>query len=109
MSTETANPDPFLVTFFDDNPQLHFLLPQWRDMKWRYFHIGRSLDQPAKRGFPMFAWSTERDSDGKFLSWVWQPTGGEFHRKKTVSHSKRKNAKARALRMRDALLEKTSQ
>ena len=108
MTTETDNPEPFLVKFFDENPQLHFLLPQWRDMKWRYFHIGRSLDQPAKRGFPMFAWSTERNSDGKFLSWVWQPRGGEFHRTKTVSHSRRSGAKARALRLRDDYSAKAS-
>jgi len=101
MTTEITKPNPFLVKFFDDNPQLHFLLPQQRELNWRYFHVGRSLKQPAKRGFPMFAWSTERDSSGKFLSWVWQPSGEDWVRTKTVSHSKRKNAKARALRLRD--------
>ncbi len=51
MTTETANPDPFLVKFFDDNPQLHFLLPQWRDMKWRYFHMGAIVGATSETGF----------------------------------------------------------
>ncbi len=68
---------------------------------WRYFHVGKTLDSDPKRGFPMFAWSTERDRTGKFHSWVWQPDKNGWKRTKTVSHAKRKTAKARALRMRD--------
>ena len=73
-----------------------------REPNWRFFSTGRDFGQSAKRGFPMFAWETERGSDGKYHSWVWQPKGDGWDRKKPVAHSKRKTAKARALRMRDA-------
>ena len=73
-----------------------------REPRWRYFGIGRSLDQDPKRGFPAFAWSTERNPDGKFESWVYMPKGDHWLRRKVVLHSKRSAAKARALKLRDA-------
>lgn len=106
MTTRDHETETWLQRFFDRRPQLSLLLPQYRELKWRYVDVGRSLQQSAKRGFPMFVWSTERNSNGKFLSWVWQPRGEGWDRTKTVSHSKRKLAKGRALRMRDAYLQK---
>jgi hypothetical protein len=79
-----------------------------REPNWRYFDVGRTVNQPARRGYPMFAWTTQRDSNGKFQSFVWQPSQGGWIRKKTVSHSKRKAAKARALKMRNAYAGKKS-
>ena len=74
---------------------------QTREPGWRYFDVGRSMNQEAKRGFPMFAWEVERGPDGKYASWVWQPKGKGWDRKKSRPHVKRKDAKARALKMRN--------
>ena len=90
-----------LRELFERNPELQILLPETREVGWRYFHVGRSIEQSAKRGFPMFAWSIERDPSGKFCSWVWKPNYEGWTRTKLVRHSKRKSAKARALKMRD--------
>ncbi len=73
-----------------------------REPNWRYFDVGRSMSKTAKRGFPMFAWETEKGADGKYSSWVWQPNANGWNRTKSVGHSKRKSAKARALKMRDS-------
>lgn len=73
-----------------------------REPNWRYFDVGQTMNVPAKRGFPMFAWTTERDSNGKFHSFVWQPSKGGWNRKKSVTHSTRKAAKARALKLRNS-------
>ena len=108
MSTDLRLRDE-LRELFERNPKLQSLLLETPELSWRYFHIGRSLEQPAKKGFPMFAWSTERDAKGKFRSWVWHPKKDGWTLKGLRSHARRKDAKARALRMRDAFAEKASQ
>jgi len=97
-----------LRNLFERNPKLQMLLPQPKEIPWRYFHLGRSLEQPSKVGFPMFAWSTERDRNGKFRSWVWHPLSDVdgWKTRGVKYHNKRKDAKSRALRMRDQLAEK---
>ncbi len=74
--------------------------------RWRYFNVGRSMHQSPKRTYPMFAWSTERADDGSgrlmFASWRWEPTGSGWAVRALRTHTKRKDAKARAERQRDA-------
>jgi len=101
MQTEFQNK---LEQIINNDAVLSGIFNSGREPNWRYFHVGRSMDQAAKRGFPLFAWQTERTPDGKYLSWVWQPKGEGWDRVKTVTHSKRKAAKDRALRMRDSYL-----
>jgi len=75
-----------------------------RMIRWRYFNVGRTMALRAKRGYPMFAWSTERagSAPGVFQSWRWEPTRSGWIVRSQRTHRKRKDAKARALRMRDA-------
>ncbi len=78
-----------------------------REPRWRYYNVGRSMNRSSARGFPMFAWSTERagresDGLGVFQSWRWEPTRSGWIVRAQRTHRKRKDAKARARRMRDA-------
>lgn len=73
-----------------------------REPNWRYFHLGRTMNQASKQGFPMFVWTVEKDLNGKYHSWMWQPDSNGWHAVSRVLHSKRKDAKARALKMRDS-------
>ncbi len=82
--------------------------------RWRYFNVGRRMTQEPARGYPMYAWSTELADDGSgrlvYASWRWQPRNTGFAAGWVVralrTHSKRKAAKARALKMRDAFAAK---
>lgn len=78
-----------------------------REPRWRYYNVGRSMNMPAKRGYPLFAWSTERAADGVgrpgvFQSWRWEPSRSGWIVRALRTHRKRNDAKARAGRMRAA-------
>lgn len=74
--------------------------PKWRQfpggISWRYF--GRL---ELRSGVKAFCWSTKRNANGNFLSWVYQPRVGkkrwDFTRKR--EHRLMKDAKARALKL----------
>jgi hypothetical protein len=81
-----------------------------RQPRYNYFQRGNG---------PMFCWTVEKNpGDGKYASFVYKPIGKgarsgkatrwELVERKTVEHSKRKAAKARALRLYRAWAESAS-
>ncbi len=63
--------------------------------RWRYW---RAPKKGRKRAWDC-AYSTTRNANGKFVSWVIDWRGGVGHTAQRREHTKRKDAKARALRL----------
>lgn len=65
-------------------------------LRWCYFGKFKMFT-----GVWAFCWSTTRNQNKKFVSWVYQPVVGKKQWKiaKVLEHRKMKDAKARALRM----------
>ncbi|MDG6912652.1 MAG: hypothetical protein JRN35_06165 [Nitrososphaerota archaeon] len=74
--------------------------PRWRrfpdGFSWRFF--GKLQ---LRRGVKAYCWSTTRNANGKFLSWVYQPRVGRgiWDFTHVREHVKRTDAKARALHL----------
>jgi hypothetical protein len=52
-----------------------------------------------RRMFWDFSWSTTKNMNGKFVSWIERPKGGRHTWRRAVEHKRRKDAKARAWRL----------
>lgn len=74
--------------------------PKWRQfpegLRWQYFG-----ELKLFTGVWACCWSTTRNVNGKFVSWVYMPNVGKgtWEFKKQLEHRKMKDAKARALRL----------
>lgn len=74
--------------------------PNWRKFPkgFRYSYFGRF---ELMCGIWAFCWSTTRNANGRYVSWVYMPNVGkktwEFKRK--CEHRRMKDAKARALKL----------
>ncbi len=64
--------------------------------RWRYY--GKLK---LSRGVKAYCYSTTKNANGKYLSWVYQPRIGEKKWDSTLirEHTKRKDAKARAYKL----------
>jgi|GEM_PF-4162128 len=77
-----------------------------KGLRWRYYRT------PPKKGFSerYFCWSTTRNANNKFISWVYVWKGKKKKRvasfKKVIEHRKRNKAKDRAHRLYSKRLKK---
>jgi hypothetical protein len=88
--------DPTLREFFANMGPSKLRFPN--GLRYRYFHAAQA---PKFRQW-WCCWSTTKNANGKFVSWVYEWRGREGNITRECEHRRRSAAKARALRLRVA-------